>query len=102
MIIVDCKEVRPILHDLAIYLADNIQALPTLKNHEFILSPIDEEALDNQKTIMHIRKFLSYINEENNFQVTNISKKIKIQSRNGEKIQRKSKPVKTLRTCCGF
>ena len=43
MITVDCNEVLSIQHELLIHVSDQVCAIPAVKQHEFVLSPIDEE-----------------------------------------------------------
>ena len=40
MIIVDSKDVEPILNELAIYVTDQVAAIQELQAHQFVLSPI--------------------------------------------------------------
>ena len=37
MITIDCKDVEPILNELAIYVSDQIAAIPAIKLHKFVL-----------------------------------------------------------------
>ena len=47
MIIVDCKDVESILHELAIYVSDQVAAVPAMKFHQFVLAPImDDEPVE--------------------------------------------------------
>ena len=43
MITVDCHNIESIKNELLIYVADNVGAIPNLKYHEFILSPIEDD-----------------------------------------------------------
>ena len=43
MITVDCHEVESIQNELVVYVADQVGAVPNLKYHEFILSPIEDD-----------------------------------------------------------
>ena len=43
MIIVDCRDVEPILNELAVYVSDQVAAVPALKAHQFVLSPIEDD-----------------------------------------------------------
>jgi len=43
MITVDCRDVESIKNELLVYVADQIGAIPALKIHEFVLSPIEED-----------------------------------------------------------
>ena len=69
MITVNCKDVPAIKSPLAVYVSDQIAAVPVLKLHEFVLSPIDDEVINIDKTIAAIKNFLISIEEEKNFAV---------------------------------
>ena len=43
MIIVDCKDVLPIQHELLVHVADHVKAIPSIKYNECIISPIENE-----------------------------------------------------------
>jgi len=43
MITVDCKDVESILHALAIYVSDQVAAVPAMKFHQFALAPIMDD-----------------------------------------------------------
>ena len=103
MITVNCKDVLPIQHELLVHVADHIEAIPTIKHTEFILSPIEhDDKIDNEQVIKTIQNYLGSIGESNNFSVVADSNKISIKSINGKKINRITPPVKTMRTCCGL
>jgi len=103
MIIVNCKDVLPIQHELLVHVADHVEAIPAIKHCEFILSPIEhEDEIDNTKVTKTIRDYLDSIGEGNNFTVITNSNKVFIKSINGKKINRITPPVKTMRTCCGL
>jgi len=103
MIVVDCKDVLPIQHELLVHVADHVEAIPVIKHNEFILSPIEnEDKIEYEQVKKTIREYLDSIGEGNNFTVITDSKKILIKSINGKKINRTSPPVRTMRTCCGL
>ena len=92
MIIVDCKDVEPILNELAIYVADQVAAIPALKTHQFVLSPIeDDEQINQSEVIASIKEFLESIGEKQSFGVISNSNKIMIKSILGKKIEREAK-----------
>ena len=92
MIIVDCKDVEPILNELAIYVADQVAAIPALKAHQFVLSPIeDDEQINQVEVITSIKEFLESIGEKQSFGVISNSNKIMIKSILGKKIEREAK-----------
>ena len=92
MIIVDCKDVEPILNELAIYVSDQVAAVPALKTHQFVLSPIeDDEEINQSEVITSIKEFLESIGEKQSFGVISNSNKIMIKSILGKKIEREAK-----------
>ena len=104
MIIVDCKDVEPILNELAIYVADQVAAIPALKTHQFVLSPIeDDEQINQSEVITSIKEFLESIGEKQSFGVISNSNKIMIRSILGKKIEREAKPTQQMFSCahCG-
>ncbi len=103
MISVNCKDVLPIQHELLVHVADHVEAIPVVKHHEFILSPIEnDDKLDNREITKTIEGYLDSIGEGKNFSVAFDSDKIMIKSINGKKINRTPPPVRTMRTCCGL
>ena len=77
MIVVNCKDVLPIKHELLVYVADHFEAIPAIKQNEFLLSPIEnDEGIDNNEVIKIIQKYLEAIGEEENFSVFTDSNKI--------------------------
>ena len=70
MITVDCKDVESILHELAIYVSDQVEAVPAMKFHQFVLAPImDDEPVDQNEVITAVKEFLESIGEKHNFGV---------------------------------
>jgi len=103
MIVVNCKDVLPIQHELLVHVADHLEAVPAIKHDEFILSPIeDDDTIDDRKVTVIIQNYLASIGEASNFSVITESKKIFIKSIAGKKINRISPPVKSINTCCGI
>ena len=104
MIIVDCKDVEPILNELAIYVSDQVAAVPVLKAHQFVLSPIeDDEQINQSEVIASIKEFLESIGEKQSFGVISNSNNIMIKSILGKKIEREAKPTGQMFSCahCG-
>ncbi|HKC78709.1 MAG TPA: C2H2-type zinc finger protein, partial [Nitrosopumilaceae archaeon] len=88
MITVNCREVEGIKSALAVYVSDQIGAIPALKSHEFMLAPIDDqEEIDENKVIISIKNFLNSIGEEENFAVINMNNVISIVSINGKVLE---------------
>ena len=105
MLTVDCTDVEPIKHELVVYVSDQVGAIPTLKLHDFTLSPINEnETVNRQVVITAIKEYLNSIGEARNFAVISNSDTILIKSVSGKIIKRKPKPVEQMFSCthCGF
>ena len=103
MITVDCSDVMPIQHDLLIYVSDDIRAIPAVKRHEFVLSPIEsDDSIDTSHVTTSIKKYLDFIGEGQNFGVISKSENIFIKSIDGKKIDKPIQPVHSIRTCCGL
>ena len=105
MITVDCRDVESILHELLIYVADQVAAVPLIKFHQFVLDPINEnEPISNVDVITSIKEFLDSIGEKSNFAVISKGDIISIESIRGKVIERQPKPKTDLFSCphCGF
>ena len=104
MITVDCHDVESIQNELVIYVADQVGAVPNLKYHEFILSPVEDDGtVDQNEVVTSIREFLSSIGEETNFAVISKGDTISIESIRGKTIERDQKHESELFSCphCG-
>ncbi len=104
MITVDCHEVESIQNELLIYVADDVAAIPNIKYHEFILSPIEDDGIiDTNEVVSSIKRFLDSIGEQRNFAVISKGDIISIESISGKIIERDAKPSSGLFSCphCG-
>ena len=104
MITVDCRDVESILHELAIYVSDQVSAVHAMKLHQFVLAPImDEDPVDQNEVITSIKEFLESIGEKNNFGVITNGESVMIKSLFGKKIERLAKPAGEMFSCahCG-
>ena len=104
MITVDCHEVESIQNELLIYVADDVAAIPNIKYHEFILSPIEEDdIIDTKEVVSSIKRFLDSIGEQRNFAVISRGDIISIESINGKTIERDLQTNSELFSCphCG-
>ena len=104
MITVDCRDVESVLHELAIYVSDQVAAVPAMKLHQFVLAPImDEDPIDQNEVITSIKEFLESIGENRNFGVIANGDVITIKSLFGKKIEREAKSVGEMFSCarCG-
>ena len=105
MITIDCRDVESIKSELVVYVSDQVAAIPTLKNHEFILSTIDDdEKLDKNLVINSIKEFLDSIGEGKNFAVISTKDTVSIRSISGKKIERDPVPQPQMFSCthCWF
>ena len=104
MITVDCNDVESILHELAIYVSDQVAAVPAMKLHKFVLAPImDDEEVNRDEVITSIKEFLESIGEKHNFGVISNGDNVVIKSISGKKIERSAKPAGEMFSCahCG-
>jgi len=104
MITVDCHEVESIQNELLIYVADNVAAIPNIKYHEFVLSPIeDDDVIDSNKVVAAIKEFLESLGEQRNFAVISRGDVISIESISGKIIERDTQHTSGLFSCphCG-
>jgi len=104
MITVDCHEVESIQNELLIYVADNVAAIPNIKYHEFVLSPIeDDDVIDSNEVVSAIKEFLESLGEQRNFAVISRGDVISIESISGRIIERDAQPSSELFSCphCG-
>jgi len=105
MLTIDCKDVSSIQNELLVYVADKVEAIPTLKNHQFTLSTLDDEIIDVELVISAIKEYFDFINEGSNFAVISNKEIIHIKSVTGKVLQRESEPQQSqLFSCthCGF
>ena len=105
MITIDCREVEQIKNELLVYVSDQIGAIPALKLHEFMLSPIEDgDVIDRKEVITAIKEFLESIGEGRNFAVISREEVILIKSIYGKAIERDSTPPAQMFSCshCGY
>ena len=105
MLTVDCADVTSIQNELVVYVAEKVEAIPTLNNHQFTLSTLDDEIIDVELVISAIKEYFDFINEGSNFAVISNKEIIHIKSVTGKVLQRESEPQQSqLFSCthCGF
>ena len=87
MITVDCKDVSSLKSPLAIFTSDQVGALPTLKKHEFVLAPLNDEEIDSARVIKAIKNFLNSLSIEEHFAVIQKNNLISIVSLDDYKLE---------------
>ena len=106
MLTIDCKDVSSVQNELLVYVADKVEAIPTLKNHQFTLSTLDDDdVLDVESVISAIKEYFDSIHEGSNFAVISNNEFINITSVNGKVLQSESKTQEqNMFSCthCGF
>ena len=106
MLTIDCKDVISVKHDLLVYVADQVAAIPTWKHHQFTLSSLDDDdIIDPIVVISAIKDFLDSINEGKNFAVISNRNVINITSISGTIIENTtSQSEHEMFSCthCGF
>ena len=105
MLTVDCKDVLSIQNELVVYVSDGVAAIPTLKNHQFTLSNLDDDdSVDVDAVISVIKEYLDSIGEGSNFAVISTRDVVTIKSVSGKTIEKESSPQSEMFSCshCGF
>ena len=106
MLTIDCKDVSSVQNELLVYVADKVEAIPTLKHHQFTLSTLDDDdILDVELVISAIKEYFDSINQGSNFAVISNNEFINITSVNGKVLQNESKSQEgNMFSCthCGF
>jgi len=106
MLTIDCKDVPSVQNELLVYVADKVEAIPTLKHHQFTLSTLDDDdILDVELVISAIKEYFDSIHEGSNFAVISNNEFINITSVNGKVLQSESKTQEqNMFSCthCGF
>ena len=104
MITIDCRDVLSIKSELVVYVSDQVAAIPTLKINEFMLSSLNDEAIDKSMVITAIKEFLDSIGESRNFAVISSNNVISIKSITGKVIERNPGVSPGFFSCthCGF
>jgi len=106
MLTIDCKDVISIKNELLVYVADQMVAIPTLKNNQFTLSALeDDRIIDTVEVISAIKEYLESIDQGQNFAVISNNNVINITSISGKIIE--TDTVETQNemfscTHCGF
>ena len=90
MITVDCRDVSSLKSPLAIFTSDQVGALPTLKKHEFVLAPLNDEEIDSARVIKAIKSFLNSLSIEKHFAVIQKNNVISIVSLDDYKLETQS------------
>ena len=106
MLTIDCKDILSIKNELLVYVADKVEAIPTLKHHQFTLSALDDdEIVDTTSVISAIKEYLDSIDESKNFAVISNNETIIITSISGKIIEQNDtveQPEMFSCTHCGF
>ncbi len=107
MLIIECKDVLSIKNELLVYVSDKVEAIPTLKNHQFTLSTFDDDdVIDTNTVISAIKEYLESIGEASHFAVISNHDVISITSISGRIIEKKAQqqhsPEMFSCTHCGF
>lgn len=103
MITIDCREAEHLKHDLAVFVSDWTGAIPSMKLHEFMLSPLEGERLDNEGIVKAIKEFFASIGETANYGVLAKDSLILIKYLRGTPPE-KARPTESMFACthCGY
>ncbi|MXX20492.1 MAG: C2H2-type zinc finger protein [Cenarchaeum sp. SB0665_bin_23] len=104
MLTIHCDDVKAIRHELAVYVSDQIGAVPTLKTSEFVLSPVEDEPIDKTLAVTAIREYIESLGETHNFDIIPVQNEIFIKSITGKIIERDTRKDPGMFSCphCGF
>ena len=106
MLTVDCTDITSVKNELLVYVADQMAAIPTIKQNQFTLSSLDDdEVIDTSAVILAIKEYLDSIDEGKNFAVVSTNNVINITSISGKIIENTNSPPKhEMFSCthCGF
>ena len=69
LITIDCRDAEHLKHEMAVFVADWLEAIPAMKLHEFTLSRFDDQKLDIEQVVKAIRDFFASIGETANYGV---------------------------------
>lgn len=106
MLTIDCKDILSIQNELLVYVADKVEALPTLKHNQFTLSALDDDEIINTDSVISaIKEYLDFIDESNNFAVISNNETISITSISGKILEKdETEQQSEMFSCthCGF
>lgn len=106
MLTIDCRDILSVRNELLVYVADKVEAIPTLKNQQFTLSTLDDrDNIDHDAVILAIKEYLTSIGEGKNFAVISNNDLINITSISGKTIEKttdSSQDGMFSCTHCGF
>lgn len=103
LITVDCREAEYLKHEMAVFVADWLEAIPAMKLHEFTLSRFDDKKLDVDRAVKAIKEFFASVGETANYGVLPKENVIMIKYLH-DTPQQKPKQVTSMFSCshCGY
>lgn len=107
VITVDCRDIEAIRDELLVYVADNVGAIPALKLHEFVLTPVDDAGgIDAGEVVSAVREYLDSIGEGRRFEVRAVGDTVEVRSSDGRPLEREPRTgrMEGMFSCahCGF
>ena len=106
MITVDCTDIESKKLELVVYVSDMIGAIPTMRNHGFVLSPLqDDEIIEKSIVVSVIKDYLESVGEGTNFGVISDGEGLVIKSifpKTGKEESHPSSEAFFSCTHCGF
>lgn len=102
---VDCREIQAIKHELAVYVADQLGAIPAIKLNEFVITTLDDDdAIDSRTVVDSVREYLESIGESRNFAILPDGDRVIVHSISGKTIERRAGSAPEMFSCphCGF
>jgi len=87
LIVIKCNDVKAVMSKLAVHVAEQVEAVPMLKIHEFVLTSLEDKEIAISKVIESIKGFLKLLNKESDFAVTAVNQTVSITSLNGKALK---------------
>jgi hypothetical protein len=105
MIEIDCTEIESKKYELVVYVSDVLGAMPTMKKHGFVLSPVnDNHVIDKNKVVTAIKDYLQSVGEGTNYAVISDGNGSTIKSIHGKTEEKEPRTADSFFSCahCGF
>ncbi|MGQ0795542.1 MAG: C2H2-type zinc finger protein [Nitrosopumilaceae archaeon] len=105
MIEIDCGDIESKKYELVVYVSDMLSAMPTMKKHGFVLSPVKEnQIIDKGRVVTAIKDYLQSVGEGTNYAVISNGDGLVIKSIYGKIDKEESIPTNSFFSCshCGF
>jgi len=80
MITIECRGIQDLMVDLAVYIAENVAAVPAIKTRSIVLDPLTDDIIDANNVSTHVKAFLAEKGLSRDFMVKVVGEKITVVS----------------------